>query len=89
MIDNVPASFGSLIDDTEFEVSQNYFAKYLWIPMGLKYIELELNASFIFEYQFKILGKKNGKKLIQQNLKFLLNSVLIMNVCNVLINFEN
>lgn len=29
MIDNVPASFGSLIDHTDFEVSQNYFAKYL------------------------------------------------------------
>lgn len=29
VIDNVPARFGSLIDDTEFEVSQNYFAKYL------------------------------------------------------------
>lgn len=59
MIDNVPASFGSLIDHTDFEVSQNYFTKCLWTRMGLKYIELELNASFIFEYQFKIPGKKN------------------------------
>lgn len=62
MIDNVPASFGSLIDHTDFEVSQNYFAKYLWTPMGLKYIELERNASFIFEYQFKIPVKKNEKE---------------------------
>lgn len=29
MIDKVPARFGSLIDHTEFEVSQNYFAKFL------------------------------------------------------------
>lgn len=56
--------------------------------MGQKCIELELNASFIFEYQFKIPDKKNGEKiiLIQKDLKILVNSVLIMNVCNVLIN---
>lgn len=29
MIDNVPARFGSLIDHTEFEASQNYFVKCL------------------------------------------------------------
>lgn len=43
-IDNVTARFGSLIDHTEFELFQNYFAKYLRTPTGLKCIELELNA---------------------------------------------
>lgn len=36
MTDNVPAMFGSLIDNTELEVSLNYFTKCLWTPMGLK-----------------------------------------------------
>lgn len=35
------------------------------------YMELELNASFIFEYQFKIPGKKNGPKQL-----FKFNSIL-------------
>lgn len=90
MIDNVPGRFGSLIDYTEFEVSKNYFAKYLWTPTGLKYIELEQNVSLFLNTNLKYLVRKMRKViLIQQNFKILLNSILIMNVCNVLINFEN